>query len=365
MAAAAISALLVLGALGARAQGYDVILVIGQSNAVGNTGINSVDAVNFDTPDPDILALGHSVAAAQPADLRINASMNGLVITAHDPLEHAETWNNGFPIGPAEGDGTIRGGVGFALSFAKLYKAAAGGRKVLIVGCAYSGSGFSTTGEADLSDGETVAYSWGAGAASNLLTNAVRRANAALAYDPAGAAPGAPNPHSRLAAVLWHQGEADVTLSEEYYLANLRDMVDALRRDVRGAADAPFLCAGLSPTYFPEAPAPELVQSRVGDSAYFGRARCAFASSRAPTPLSTKSGENIHFDAAGQRQLGARYFAAYLTTQAAAPREKHLFESPRRQLRAPASGAWAMLGAASAFAVMMTIAARARNGTFM
>lgn len=322
--------------------GYDIVVVLGQSNGVGMTGAGNVD-LRYDYLDEDILMLGSQTTAANTgtythttpmtnqgwtaATINQNGTtinLNGRVVVSSDPVHHASPWNYlSAGVGADKSNGTaanINEGVGFVRSFCRHYKRFALGRnrKIIIVGCAVPGSGFSSSGTLTLSDGSTANFNWLATGTNNLFTNAVKRIKIAMAYDPVKnptpnlAGTDVVNPNSKCVAFLWHQGETDASTAQSTYLGYLQGVVDGLRGIGSYAATTPFICGGFAPGNYPTAPNAEIVQQQVGTYSYFGRYYCAFASSRLPFTLTSTTSESIHFDAPAQRIFGGRYFGAYL-----------------------------------------------------
>jgi hypothetical protein len=112
-------------------------------------------------------------------------------------------------------------------------------------------------------------------------------------------------PEARVAAMLWMQGERDARLAESAagYGAKLRAFVAAVRRDVQ-RPDLPFLCAQVDPPY-----------------AHAGAVRDAQAALPAqvpgtilvPTDGLGRYADKLHYDTAGQLELGRRFARVYLT----------------------------------------------------
>jgi hypothetical protein len=177
---------------------YLVVPILGQSNAFG-MGLG-IDPDGLDGPDPRV----HQFAMCGPA--------RGTVVLGVDPLLHEIPGN----------------GVGFGVTFAKEL-AAATGRTVLLVPGARGDTSFAPKNGYtwDPADTETRV---------NLYRNGVRAIDTVLAA----------NPGSKVAAVLWHQGESDVPLmSGPEYQVKLDSVVEDLRR--RYGADVPFLVGQMVP----------------------------------------------------------------------------------------------------------------------
>lgn len=281
--------------------GYDVILLIGQSNMVGTARTETTNAL-LDYTSPRIEQWGQSTSAGT----------NERPCLAQDPLQHAD----GLGVGGS-----------LSMSFARWYEnGLAAGRKVLLVPCAWGGTGFSNPNTATTSiGGASVTLNWLANTPGNLLDLAIKRVNRAMAYHPimnpapayAGSTPPTPSPYNSLKAVLWHQGENDVftSVSEAQYRAYLQDLVADVRTRVSGASDATPFIVGLPTPAFVASNSnagPIVVLPKVGNVAYFGRPNCGFADSLTPTPLAMNAENNIHFSSQGSRDYGARYYERFL-----------------------------------------------------
>lgn len=171
---------------------YDVILVMGQSNATSTKGFDPI----LDASDNNILQLGR------------HDTNNLQLITATEPLDHFSK---------------TKGGMGFAMTFAKIYidSYLTTGRKIIIVPGAKGASGFSDN------------Y-WNKG--DTLYEDAVYRINFLLN-----------NFNCKVIAVLWHQGESDF-LNPDFQM-NLDSMIMNFRKDCIGLTNTPFILGGLVPYY--------------------------------------------------------------------------------------------------------------------
>ncbi len=251
-----------LGGVNAGDVGFDVILAAGQNNALGN-GLG-LDA-GLDLADPRVLQFAASGAYA-------NA-----VTSAQEPLLHAV---------PA----TARNG--FALAFARLYAASiAGNRRVLLVPCAVNASGFSTG---------AAPGDWSAGNPGGaLFETAVRQAGLALAS----------SPNNRFAGVLWHQGEADASMSQSAYSAALDSLIAGFRARISGAAGSWFLTGRMTPDNVAAVPALAGAIDPAHLSAPARNARCAIFSGQAGY-VNDAAADIANYNAGGQRFLGLSAFAA-------------------------------------------------------
>jgi hypothetical protein len=236
--------------------GYDVILVAGQSNTHYGWGYDSV----LDKVDNRVFQLGRF----KENDYKI--------IPAAEPLDHHTKKNNR---------------IGFALTFAKLYASAflQEDREVLIIPCGRAGSGFKNK-------------RWNRG--DFYYQDAVERTQFVLS--------GFRN--NRLVAVLWHQGEDDV--SNLNYQQNLDQFINDFRFDL-GAADVPFILGGMVPFWVEKSSVRVQTQSIIQNTKN-RLPNIGYADPAAPVIISKEddSTDIIHYDAPGLRELGLRYFAAYV-----------------------------------------------------
>ena len=175
-------------------------------------------------------------------------------------------------------------GVNLAESFAEAY-AAAHDTQVGIIACA---------------DGGTALSQWMPG--QPLYENAVFQAKLAMRS-------------SRLAGILWHQGESDMAPELwPHYEEKFRVFLHALRRDL-GAEDVPFLAGGLGEflehcRLLSEEKRPNYVKvnaalEKVAETE--PQMRFVSAQGLGANP------DLLHFSATGLHEFGLRYFAAYET----------------------------------------------------
>lgn len=162
------------------AVGYDIILLIGQSNMVGR-GLG-IDTVNYDHVDDRVYAFGASGPLANK------------IVLATDPIAH---WDPNGSVGPG-------------LSIGKEYALTRpAGRKVLLVPAAQGGTAF-TAGSKRWRVSHTPAH-------ENLYELAIRQGLAALK---------AAGSNSRIVGFCWHQGEGGDPVT---YAADFDAMLDGLR----------------------------------------------------------------------------------------------------------------------------------------
>lgn len=238
---------------------YDVFPVMGQSNV--NFG-NGLDAA-LDKSDPRIKQLGRF------------GSNNYRIIPATDPLEHFVVAQNCN---------------GFAMTFALNYLTHywENKREVLLIPAAENGSSFRYK-------------RWNKG--DTLYNDVLARIKYVLQKYPG----------SKVKGFLWHQGESDVYWGRDY--AWLLDrMISSLRSDIAGRAgdSIPFILGGLVPYWVDKYPAAKITDSVISETP--GRLpMIGYASARIPFIIEKPVNytDEVHFDAAGQRELGKRYFEAY------------------------------------------------------
>lgn len=120
---------------------------------------------------------------------------------------------------------------------------------------------------------------------------------------------------SNLAAILWHQGEADCAPHlNAIYLEKLTAIMTALRREL-GAEDVPLIVGGLGDFLKDRVESPNLVYYPVINEALRTFAdkthRAAFASAEGLT----SNADNLHFSAAGLYEFGLRYYDAFATVE--------------------------------------------------
>lgn len=232
--------------------GYDIVLLLGQSNMWGAGA--GIDPVAFDP----VVGRVHTFPASG-----VNAQS---IVFGSDPLEH---WSPGNSVGPG-------------MSFARSYVVGRPShRKVLLVPVAVSGTAFST-GTQRWAVNTTPAY-------NNLYEKAIRQAELAL---------GAAGPASRVVGFLWHQGESDAASSGSY-AASLDALIAGLRSRL-GVPDAWFVVGQMSP------PSTALSVGRKAiDAIHIDTPRRVQRTAFAYGPPGAHNQDDpMHYSAAGQRRLG-------------------------------------------------------------
>ncbi len=241
------------------ASGYDVVLLVGQSNMVG-VGRGPDDATDAAT----------SLRVWQWNPNRLE------IVEARDPLFQNQSSPNA---------------VGLGMTFAKAYVKSVGAkRNVLLVGSAANHTTF-------------VSGRWRA-PFGDLATTAVERSNAAMAA--AGA-------DARFAGVLWLQGEGDITGGgANGYQADLVNLISYFRTHIKGATPrTPFIVGEMSHEWLDSNlrdPILSQAQSTVLKAFHTLPQKVPYTACVSSADLESDEVNGIiHFSAMSQRQLGRRY----------------------------------------------------------
>lgn len=245
--------------------GYDVILIIGQSNAVGG-GTDTINTTYLDPPTERIKQYPGS------------GTFLGQIVAGIDGLYHLYQ------------SSTVGPGMPFAREYLRHIKA---NRSVLLVPAAEGSTGFnpSSTGF----DG--IMATWDPNdttTAKNLYNLAVAQCDAAIA---------AGGSKSRLAGVIWVQGENDAgVLNQSQYATKLDSLIDALRTHYANPT-LPFVIGQMTPGNIASNPSSyglinaahiDTPRRKVNTGFAYGAAGAANFLSSAP----------IHYSAAGNRLNG-------------------------------------------------------------
>lgn len=276
------------------AAGYDIIIVAGESNAAGRGAGTYSDSFSTSARNAKILQLGrYGAADHQP-------------IPATDILEHWHTRDQ---------DGNLLVGVGMGAAFARRYVDShlASHRKVLIIpaalGSAASFSWDNNFNSAPLNPDFTDS--------TMLLDDLKSRVIAAKAL-PAGT--------HRVVAMLWHQGESDVscldvtswchdlTSNEAAYLQRLKSITTALRNTA--GTNFPLIIGKFAPSWVQDAgsgPHAQVLENGFDlVSAYITKSGTVSTEGLQSNSQAVHgSSDKIHFSAQSQIDLGARYHAVF------------------------------------------------------
>jgi len=239
---------------------YNIILIAGQSNTHSGAGLDS----KIDTAFTGVTQLG-----------RFNGQ-DMKVVKAIEPLDHHTSKANK---------------IGFGLTFANLFKEnfLTRGDTLIIVPCGYGGTGFSDD-------------RWNKG--NDLYNDAVKRVKY-IQNKYKG---------SKLQAILWHQGERDINYN--LYEASLTTFIENIRADLQ-SPDVPFILGGMVPYWVNQKQA-RVRQNAIIASMPYKLCNIGYADPTQPFTIEKEYNTTnaIHFNAAGQRELGKRYFSEYVTVLA-------------------------------------------------
>jgi hypothetical protein len=232
--------------------------LIGQSNMVGRAAYDGLG--------------GHPAGTLQWGRV---AGVDGTLIAATHPLQH---WDpSSTNIGPDIG-------------FADAWTAANPDDTLVFMPGADGGTGFSDA-------------QWRVG--DPLYVDAVARINALFAA----------NPGFEFGGFLWHQGEKDTGQTAAFYQTHLDAMIAGLRSEVTVAGPTtPFVLGQMVESYYVGTAGREAIQAVTDDTPN----RVAYTAVASSAGLTDK-GDALHFNAASQRTLGARYHAAALAAAINAP----------------------------------------------
>jgi hypothetical protein len=242
--------------------GYEVVLLIGQSNMAGGD-TDTIDHVYLDPITPRI------------NQYATYGSYKGQIIAGADGLFHA--FGQSLTVGP---------GTPFARNWLPWLPA---NRSILLVPSARGNTGFTVGPHVDTWDPANTTPG-----VTNLYATALANADAALA---------AAGPNSRLAAVLWLQGENDAQagMDQATYAAHLDAVIDGVRAHF-GNPELPFIVGQMVPSYISS----HAAQFNPINAAHVDTIRrkyhtaFVYGSNLPPNPASG----GIHYSAAGARAMG-------------------------------------------------------------
>jgi hypothetical protein len=274
-------------------QGYDVVAIMGQSNAQGG-GLGSDPAIDVGAPGL------YQLAGSGPDE--------GNIIPASDSLSHVTTWESG---------GAPR--VGPGMEFGRDLLDEDPDREVLLVPAA---QGSTAMLSAPASSANPQPYTWNPtpdGAAEKKLENLYTRAQSQI--DIALAEPG-----SRLVAIIWAQGETDTGIIDllpaderaeatALYQARLLELIDGMEERY---PDVPFLIGGMVPEWIAQKqggktfPAREMI-NQVHQAIPALRSTVSFVKGESGMHNTENVAvELLHYSAEGARAMGDNYYDAYV-----------------------------------------------------
>jgi len=264
--------------------GYDVYMIAGQSNALGSGG-GAADPI-IDITDPQIFQYASRTSAAA-----ISAGVAGKIIQASEPL------HNVSGLGPTVGPGLAFGRALVPKTSTK--------RRILLVMAAYGGTGF--VGGAGLT---TPSQWWDAD-----LTDPAALTNRNIAHlNEARTAALAQFPASRFAGIIWNQGEASQSDTNQFtgwYAPKVDAVLTRFRNEIITATPS-------TPIFIGECNAGESTSSlqvqdqidtprRLKYTAYVRAPRLATTLGRLSYKSPFVHTDNVHYTPAGQRLFGAAY----------------------------------------------------------
>lgn len=279
--------------------GFDIVLIAGQSNAVG-IGLGPVVPL---TDDEALLA----ARIDQLGRFGVGGADDGEVIAAVEPLAH---WANDPIANPAAAE---RRGFGYAFAM-KLAATTAPNRRVLLVPTARGGTSILQWNRVE---------SEFAGDTSLLWDDMRLRTERALATG---------DGENRLVAILWHQAESDINAAlnpasaigavmdgPERYAAELERLLGVFRNSFSDQGCVPLMLGEVAPSWVPagtDAVATVAMRDQFMDVIHQVSADTPCSAVIESDGLTSNAEDlgttdTIHFSAASQRTFGERYYEAY------------------------------------------------------
>ena len=257
---------LLLGLVDPDDAGYDIILLIGQSNMAGRGVLDAL----VEIADNRVWQFG-----GKSADARYQT-----IFAGNDPLHNFEFVNTA-----QMSLGTVA-----CKAYAAIRPA---NRRVLMVPCSNGGT--------PLFSG---AANWSVG--GSLYLNAISQANAAIT------AAQLQYPNSRFVGCLWHQGESDALagVSQANYQTALTNAIAGYRSGITGASNSWFVIGGMVPEAISGSPSSYNPIVAAHQAVAAATNRCAYVAG--PSGV---TGDNLHYNAAGCRIMGARMALAIRTAE--------------------------------------------------
>jgi hypothetical protein len=233
-------------------ESYDIVIIAGQSNAVGFGTRNHSSKTKFGATSSEDLPDSNIKMYCKDGNIR----------NAVHPFDHLYDWNSKKYRAPISGSSSSDNcnEVGFGLTFSKEYLKSAKkvNSKVLLVGCAYGGTSFSKPQRLNSSNG----IWWRTTDDPNyLFTDTNIRGSVRSLYlwtkEKITNMKAKVGPNSKVVAILWHQGEGDTDFcmtnrtNKNLYISYINTLFASLRTDIRtlfpNSTSVPILLGGLSP----------------------------------------------------------------------------------------------------------------------
>lgn len=234
-----------------------LVLLAGQSNVYNGSGLDCF----LDRPLEGVYQFGR------------HDEFDHCILPAIEPLDHHVK---------------VDEKIGFGQTFANLlYNHNGGSNDIVLVPCALSGTGFSD-------------HRWNR--SNDLYQDAVDRIEAVRLR----------LPNVQLAAILWHQGETDVNNGNLTFEDDLDIFIEDIRHDL-GDTSVPFVLGGMVPYWVGLVGYRSAYQDILADTPE-RHINVGYADPSIPFVITKEDDteDNIHFNAAGQREMGKRYFEQYL-----------------------------------------------------
>lgn len=305
---------------------YDIIIVAGQSNSVGysyEATINSadgkipIDKITSKFTSEDLAPLPNLYILERDPDWKLRPERitmlnkepdymrNCGVIPASEPMSYHSTSYN------------AQASIGFYRTFAKNYINANPGKKVLIIHNGFEACGIFTpylnhpSGRTDIQ--------WNIGGA--LYSTLVKRVNNVLSW----------NPNNKVVAILWSQGEADIdntNVTVTQYINEFKKFITSLRTAIKNT-NVPFIACGYSQDWhtndsfttkknqFMSNLQSMSCTDYTGETTRTATPRScaipkfAYVSTNGVTSDKATNSNNVHFNFAGLRELGQRFWRVY------------------------------------------------------
>jgi GH43 family beta-xylosidase len=322
--------------------GYDIIVVAGQSNALGYYATPNSSQYFDKIIDPDIHILKRSenvpwnyitadsitrLNGTRPSSATDNFSDSKdcsiFVTPTYTTIGTAKVSLAKEPISYESADSSISCCSNFALKFCKDYKAMSSpstGRKILLVHVAVGSTALTVTSSNSKNrktvGNPAVPCSWsinesGTGNLRTLLSQQLDRCNLS-------------DTKNKLVAVLWQQGEEDSDVSgvtEQSYRSELTSLVTNIRAKPN-CANVPFFIGGFTDYYLTLNPAPPSRDNVVRAQKNSLISKCYYigdGSGNSTWDDRLNKSNGIHYNALGQYQLALLYMRAFIASKYPSP----------------------------------------------